>query len=417
MKKLKAQEEKERLQAPEGAEFCKDFRREYTEHRQRVSRRWYLSVCVTATLTVLAVTLLLIFGVGAGNRRLSEDAGFSRFAEWAAELFADIDFPIRRGHDTDKDTDSTDNNIFPPIITDGTVEDTSDTPSETEPPSTDVSTGAGGLYDFDYSLVPEGHTPIVPMDLSLIRYGENYINNSSGYTPDVAALLNKNLGQGGYVPLAAESGPVVLIVHTHGTEAYSPDGAISVPQGEEDARSVDVEKNVVSVGRVLAETLIKNGVPTAHCTVMHDSVQYKDSYARAEQTIKKYLAEYPTIKLVIDVHRDSILKSDGELVRPVAEYGGQGAAQLMCVVGTPWEGDSHPRWQDNLSLALKLRHLLNSQCENICRPVFLKSHTYNQELAPYSLLVEVGAGGNSLEEALRSAVLLGEQLATLIAQL
>ena len=173
----------------------------------------------------------------------------------------------------------------------------------------------------------------------------------------------------------------------------------------------------MAVGKTIADILNKNGIPTVHCTIMHDSVQYKDSYARAEETIKNYLEEYPTIKLVIDVHRDSIIKSSGEIVRPVAELDGEAAAQIMCVVGSDCAGDDCPDWENNLSLALKLRSSLNSQCENICRPVFLKPNTYNQELAPFSLLLEVGASGNSLEEAQRSAELIGKSLVTLVQEI
>ncbi len=416
MKRLNAQEEKSRLAPPEGARFCEDFSRDYRRHRRTVFKRWYAIYLSTAILLVLVITFLLVFGVGAGNKKLSENIALSTLAEKAASFFSEIDFPFSRTPDTHIPND-TQGNLTPPSVTDDT-EQTENTGTadggDTEPPSTDVSAGGMGLYDFDYSAVPDGHIPIIPMDLSLTQYGEYYINNSSGYTPDIPALLSKNLAGSGFVPLSVSTGPEVLIVHTHGTEAYSPDGAISVPEGEEDARSTDTQKNVVFIGKVLADTLTKNGVKTAHCTIMHDSVQYKDSYARAEETIKKYLEEYPTIKLVIDLHRDSIIKADGELVRPVSELDGNAAAQLMCVVGTPWEGDTHPNWQNNLSLALKLRRLLNDESPNICRPVFLKSHTYNQELAPYSLLIEVGASGNSLAEAQRSAELLGEKLAELM---
>ncbi len=430
MKRLQGAPRQERLEAPH-ARFCEDFANEYSEHRKRVYKRWYTVYIATIILTVSTVILLLVFGVDEGNRHLSENLGFSSFADKAASFFHSIDFPFLQGNKTPKplpapdtgDTDSdtsgnTDNNDDGKGDTE--AESTTDThddsaqPPDTDLPSDDVSANVGGIYDFDYSAVPDGHVPLIPMDLSLSQYGEHYINNTSGYTPDIPALLNKNWGTNGYMPLAVAQGPLVLIVHTHGTEGYSPNGAVSLPEGQEDARSTDTQKNVVSVGRLLADTLIKNGVPTAHCTVMHDSVQYKDSYARAEETIKKYLDEYPTIKLVIDLHRDSIIKSSGEVVRPVAELDGKAGAQLMCVVGTPWEGERLPQWQDNLSLALKLRQALNAECENICRPVFLKSHTYNQEIAPYSLLIEVGASGNSLEEAQRSAVLLGEKLAALV---
>ena len=137
-------------------------------------------------------------------------------------------------------------------------------------------------------------------------------------------------------------------------------------------------KNVVAVGEAMAQYLNKNGVPTVHCSVMHDQVQYKDSYNRAEETIKQYLEMYPTIKLVIDLHRDSIVKSSGELVRPVTLVGDTPAAQVMCVVGSDSGDSSNPRWQGNLALALKLRESLNNTYEDLCR-AYLRPSTYNQQ--------------------------------------
>ncbi|MBR2353435.1 MAG: stage II sporulation protein P [Clostridia bacterium] len=261
------------------------------------------------------------------------------------------------------------------------------------------------LYAFDYGAVPEGETPIIPMDLSLSEFGDAYINNATGLKPDTKKLLSMNLKD---VPtlLSVNRGadPLVLILHTHGTEGYSENGAISfLDRGEDLARSSDPSQNVLAVGQVLAETLNRAGVNTLHCTVMHDQPQYKDSYRRSEETIRRYLKEYPSIRLVIDLHRDSVLKSGGELVRPVTLVDGEPTAQMMCVIGSNWNGGSYPNWEKNLALALKLRAEMNREGENICRPVYLKGSTYNQELAPYSLLVEMGASGNSLEEAKRAA--------------
>lgn len=377
--------------------------------RRRITKGWYKVYLVTTLAAVAAVTLLMIFGIGSGNVPIREGVGI--FADKTADFFTWLDFPHSGsaergdggndfialpsgGESTSKDTDGEKN--------DGTV-------SVVKP---------SGLYDFDYSAVPDGCTPIIPMDLSLSSYGSSYINNSTGYAPDISALLKKKLGSdNGYKPLAASQSPIVLIIHTHGTEAYSEDGAFYFKGEDNYARTGDAGKSVVAVGAQMSEILNKNGIPTAHCTVMHDSVQYKDSYARAEETVKKYLAEYPTIKLVIDIHRDSIVRSTGELVRPVTSIDGEAAAQVMCVVGSDWAGDACPNWENNLSLALKLRESLNEKHGNICRPVFLKGNTYNQELAEYSLLIEVGSSGNSLEEALRSASATAEALVTLIKQI
>ena len=275
------------------------------------------------------------------------------------------------------------------------------------------------LYSFDYTLVPKGDTAIVPMDLSLSSYGAQYINNSTGYDPDTVKLLAADLKDTVDLEYLSSSGnPIVLILHTHATEGYSLDGAISYyDDGGEYARSSDINNNVVAVGKVLADELNKRGISTLHSTVLHDEKQYKDSYARSEETIRHYLEKYPTIRLVIDLHRDAIVRSGGELVRPVAIADGEAAAQIMCVVGSDFGGQACENWERNLSLALKLREALNSKNEGICRPPYLRSSTYNQELTPYSLLLEMGASGNSLEEAKRSAVLVSEALTKIIKQL
>ncbi len=282
-------------------------------------------------------------------------------------------------------------------------------------PGDDPPKVQGSIYDFDASKVPDGETPIIPMDLSLTSNGKDYIYNSSERKPNTGSLLGSKLDFLSHAQGAASGDPLVLIVHTHGTEGFCEDGAISyLDDGRELARTEDTAKNVVAVGDVIAKTLADNGINALHCTIMHDKLQYKDSYKRSEETIKEYLEKYPTIKLVIDVHRDSIVKSTGELVRPVAEINGEAAAQVMCVVGA---SDECAYWQNNLSLALKLRDALNSKYGSICRPPYLRSSTYNQDLTPYSLLLEMGASGNSLPEAKRSAKLVAEEIANLLNQI
>ncbi len=407
--RIKANKAAERLEDPYG------FGKVNFKLREKIFRVWHAVYVATSLVTVSIAVLLLSFGIASASEDTSQNGFFSGIADKVADFFVTMDFLVFDGatHAPGEDSDFV---YVPPASDNGNGKtDASDTESL---PSTDAGITTGGLYDFDYSKVPEGYTPIIPMDLSLVYYGSEYINNSTGYSPDVAALIKKKLkDDNSYELLAATNEPKVLIIHTHGTEAYSKDGAIYCDDSGAYARSTDIEQNVVAVGRTVARILNENGVSTLHCTVMHDSLQYKDSYARAEETIKRYMEEFPSIRLVIDIHRDSIIKSSGEIVRPVAELDGEAAAQLMCVVGSDWAGDTHPEWENNLSLALKLRKTLNGECPNICRPVYLKPNTYNQELAPYSLLVEVGAEGNSLIEAQRSAKLLAEALVTLLKEI
>ena len=86
----------------------------------------------------------------------------------------------------------------------------------------------------------------------------------------------------------------------------------------------------------------------------------------------------------------------------------------MAVVGSDGNGTQHPRWQDNLALALQLRERLNQSLVGACRPVSLRNASFHQELAPYSLLLEIGTVANSPEAALAAARRVGECLAEMI---
>ena len=388
-------------------------------------KRWYMAyLATTLTVVILCVAVLLIGWSGPGYPLLSGQ-NFGSLASKLAWLdFMDLSWKER----TEEEPDAPEQpdvwgDTFAPIIqnpNDGQTPGNPEQPSETDSPQgSRPSLTLQTLYQFDYNAVPEGETPIIPMDLSLTSYGAGYIHNSTGLTPDTEALLQSNFKDQTTVEyLSASEKPLVLIVHTHGTESYSQDGAISyLDDGGELARSTDPKETVVAVGKTLADSLNQRGISTVHCTVMHDKEQYKDSYARAEETIRQYLARYPSIRLVIDLHRDSVVKSTGELVRPVTAVDGEAVAQVMCVVGSDWGGQENPNWQGNLSLALKLREELNQKYQNLCRPAYLRASTYNQELAPYSLLLEVGASGNSLAEAQRSASLIADALAKFIPEL
>lgn len=285
---------------------------------------------------------------------------------------------------------------------------------EVSPPAIDRDE----LYYFDRSLVPSGEIAIVPKDMSLSSYGDNYIYNDTSYAPAVGALRDASdvIPKFDYMGSAVYpvGDPIVLIIHTHGTEAYSPEGSISYKDEGELARSHEIDENVVAVGGVFSDELNRNGVRTLHCEIMHDKESYKDSYIRAASTIAQYLAKYPSIQYVIDLHRDSLTSSDGSLIRPVTLVDGIPTAQVMCVVGSNYNGADHPDWQDNLSLALKFRAELNDRYENISRPVYLRSSAYNQQYAPFSILLEVGASGNSLSEAKNAAILAAGVLADII---
>lgn len=378
----------------------------FEERKERFQRKWYRAYLSTAGLALILSVSVLLLGF------LAKGSGI--FSSIATEIIR-LNFMDLSGREKITETEHT------------TV-DSQNTPSEKPsrptpmPPKEDEENpplSLETLYFFDYTAVPKGENPILPKDLSLSSYGAGYIQNLTGLSPDTEALLYGPLQPDATLrPLARTDEPVVLILHTHGSESYSAEGAISYREGTEELRSENIEENVVAVGKTLANALEAKGISTLHCSVLHDRVQFKDSYARAEQTIRAYLAEYPSIKLVIDLHRDAIIKSTGEMIRPVTlNAKGEATAQVMCVVGSSWNGQENDRWEGNLSLALKLRSELNAETQNLCRPPYLRGATYNQEFAPYSLLLEIGSGGNSLSEAKRAALLVADALAKLVPQM
>ena len=111
--------------------------------------------------------------------------------------------------------------------------------------------------------------------------------------------------------------PLVLILHTHTTEAYNDEGEYYESPLSEFARSHDENKNVIRIGQTIAKILNQNGIPTIHVKSYHDDISYNDAYANSERTIKSYLEKYPTIKYVFDIHRDALMLDDSILAHPL----------------------------------------------------------------------------------------------------
>lgn len=210
-----------------------------------------------------------------------------------------------------------------------------------------------------------------------------------------------------------QEGPAVLIVHTHTCEAYAQEAGWEYVE-DDTSRTKDPSYSVVRVGDELAETLEARGVPVIHDPSVNDYPSFNGAYAASLERIEGWLAQYPSIQMVIDVHRDAAAGADGLPISRTAAVNGRDVAQLMLVVGTDEGGLTHPDWRGNLSWALKLQAVLNRSYPGLCRHIDLRTERFNQHATPGSLLVEVGASGNTLRQAIESARLLGDGLATLI---
>ena len=151
-----------------------------------------------------------------------------------------------------------------------------------------------------------------------------------------------------------------------------------------------------------------------HDTTYHDYPNYNGSYANSLKTVESYLAKYPSIDIVLDIHRDGIETEDGQKMAVKTEIDGVSYAKLMIVAGTDACGLYHPLWQENLKFAAMLQQTLNGFSESLMRPLNLRYERFNQHLTKNSLIIEVGSNGNTLDEAIRSAKLLAKALSLYI---
>ncbi len=231
------------------------------------------------------------------------------------------------------------------------------------------------------------------------------INSGFSYEADLPALLTKPLSW----DLTTDA-PTVLILHSHGSESYAPTGEY----GEVSPyHTLENDHNMISVGDYVAQLLEAAGISVLHDTALHDQPSYNAAYNNSRKSMQQYLADYPSIQLVLDLHRDSIEDAAGNQVVQTVFAEDQTYAPLMLVVGTDHGGLNHPQWQENLALGLKLQTQLEGLCPGICRKLNLRTQRFNQDLSPGALLIEVGSSGNSRQDALRSAKVLADAIISL----
>lgn len=234
------------------------------------------------------------------------------------------------------------------------------------------------------------------------------LSNETPYEPDTDALL----AAGRIIPRAEElyavygdGEPLVLILHTHGSEGFSD-------TSDSGYRTTDSGKNVVALGDRVTQKLNDSGIKTIHSPVLYDNPDFNMSYYNASLAIKKYIEEYPSISYIIDIHRDSIMGEDGEYYAPTATIENKvKAAQIMFVVGTDYGGSGHTGWRDNLTLALRLQCGISADYPTIMRNINLRSASFNEQYTKGSMLVEIGSCASTLDEALLSADIFAEALA------
>ena len=209
--------------------------------------------------------------------------------------------------------------------------------------------------------------------------------------------------------------PAVLIFHTHTTETYEILNRGFYAVGHK-TRSNDSAQNMVRVGEETVREIENAGYKVIHDKEIHD-VTYNGAYAHSRKSVESYLKKYPSVKVVLDLHRDAIQRSDGTKIKPTATVDGKKAAQIMIISGCQEEGgpiEGFPDWKENLVFAVELQNTLEELFAGITRPLYFSPRKYNMDLTHCSLLVEIGSDANTLDEAVYSGRCLGKAVSKIL---
>jgi stage II sporulation protein P len=248
--------------------------------------------------------------------------------------------------------------------------------------------------------------------------GANYINLEGGgqirnLTDNANSQIEEIIESAKPLVFKADGTPEILIYHTHATESYLPEGQGGAFDTDFPFRSSDTSINIVSVGNAIKKELEAAGIGVIHDETLYDEESYNGSYEKSRAGVKKILDENPNIKLVLDVHRDAIVRTDTEIVSAIADINGKNAAQIMIISNC--NGDTLkypiPNYRENLGAAVALQNKLCEDYPGLCRPILFDYRQYNQDLSPGSLLIEIGSHGNTQSEAVYSGELIGKTLA------
>ena len=218
--------------------------------------------------------------------------------------------------------------------------------------------------------------------------------------PDIPALLSRPLEWD-----LCSSEPTVLILHSHTTESYTQAGETYVESSA--FRTLEEEYNMLAIGQRLGQLLAEGGITAIQDRKLHDYPSYNGAYSDARSSMEAYLQYYPGIRLVLDLHRDAS-GTETKQMRTIAQVNGRESAQLMVVLGA-----KHDHFEENLSLGLKLHTQLEKLAPGITRPLQLRTSRFNQDLSPGALLVEVGAAGNTRDEAMIAVEVLAQSILAL----
>ena len=272
----------------------------------------------------------------------------------------------------------------------------------------DILPSKDETYHSNYNIREE-FFPSAVSDI-VLKKDHCYVKNLTHHTSE--EMQNLMLSPAAFAIEKNSDQPQILIYHTHATESYTPISGEAVG-ADYSWRTTDNGKNMTAVGKVMADTLNSLGYNTIQDVTLHDYPSYNGSYDLSRETVKYYLEKYPTIKIVLDVHRDAV-ERDGRIINPVVNFQGQKYAQIMIISGCDNGYMGMPNYRENLKFATNLQNQLAKDTPGLVRPVLFDYRSYNQRLSTGSLLVEIGTHGSTLQQAKNSRQRFAQSLAAML---
>lgn len=219
-------------------------------------------------------------------------------------------------------------------------------------------------------------------NVSILNYSYNRNINYSDIISSVSPVLTKKSDK-------------ILLYNTHTSESYANSSKYQF-EYTGIRRTTDANYNMLRIAKEFSNNLNEKGFIAVQETTPHDYGTYTSAYAKSRITLQNAISSYGGFGIAIDVHRDAIEDLD---FRPMVNIRGVEVARVMLVVGAGSKDNPNPYFEDNLKLALKLNYLGEQIYPGLFRPMYIRNSAYNQDLNKYSLLIEVGASGNTIEDA------------------
>lgn len=237
-----------------------------------------------------------------------------------------------------------------------------------------------------------------------------HILNSSNEEEDLYSNIEK-------INKLNNKDPLVLIFHTHTTESYTPSKKFKYELKDKSYHTEDLNFTVAKVGEYLTKELNDLGVPTMHNKTVHDVPTYMTSYGNSLKTVRKTLKENPSIRVVIDLHRDAPVKSSKKSREiTTVKIDGKTYSRVMFVVGTD-KTFPHPHWKENYKFCTLLNKKLEERYPGISRGLDIRKERFNQHLSKKAMLIEIGSHGNTIEESINTTKILAEVLADVLKEI